>query len=286
MVTVGKYTDNNQNILEYSVLMPTEHAKALVQIVTSPDLPDKNYEVLANTLTESGIAVFFCPLDLEAEREISDTEIAEKILYQASAVRKRYKNLPFFVMGQAISSLAVSAAAASNDIYDGMILVSPDTLGAIGKLGYSKLSKIAAKDPLGYSEKAKKVIIKRAKSVREEITADTEVASMKLNNSALLSVAKLLSYVFTSQWYKDVPKGMSTLLASGDFSPLTEFAHGAQKVCNKLDDADMSDIILYVYGDNVYENVIRDKNERFSATLVKWILERAENISNARRPSF
>lgn len=286
MVTVGKYTDNNQNTLEYSVLMPAEHSKALVQIVTSSDMPCKNYETLANTLTNAGIAVFFCPLDLEGEREMSDNGIVEKILYQASAVRKRYKNLPFFVMGQAISSLAVSAAAASNDIYDGMILVSPDTLGAIGKLGYSKLVKIAAKDSLGYSEKAKKVILKRAKNVRWEIVADTEVASMKLNNSVMLAVAKLLSYVFTSQWYKDVPKGMSTFLASGDFSPLTEFAHGAQKVCNKLDDADMSDIILYVYGDNVYENVIRDKNERFSATLVKWILERAENISNARRLGF
>ena len=60
MVTVGKYTDNNQNTLEYSVLMPAEHSKALVQIVTSSDMPCKNYETLANTLTDAGIAVFFC----------------------------------------------------------------------------------------------------------------------------------------------------------------------------------------------------------------------------------
>ncbi len=285
MVTVGKYTDKDQNILEYSVFMPEGHSKALLHIVISGSETDAYYENLCKVFNSSGIAVFFSALDIASNQKKSDAELVNKILYKASAVRKRYKNLPFFVMGQAISSLAVSAAAASNNIYDGMILVSPDTLGAPGRMRFSKLRKIADKDPTELSEKAKKILLSRAGSVRKDALSDTEEAGLSLNSSAVLSVAELLSYVFSTQWYKDIPKGMSTLLATGEFSPFSDYSEGVKKVCDKLDEYDMSDVIVITYS-AASENVIRDKNVRFAENTAKWISERAENIANAKRMGF
>ena len=306
----GKFLSANgvNDVFYYIYGENLESPKAVVQI--SHGMMDyiKKYEDLIKFLNKNNIVVCGCD-DLghgETGKNSKFGFFSNKKGYRhvlndlhktTQIVKEKYKNLPFFLVGHSMGSFFARLYAYKfPQELDGLILlgtsgkVNGTALGLLildalmlfkGKKGYLKfLEKLANKSYFKY--------INNPTSGREWVTSRQDILEFYKNDpksnfsfslSAYHDMLKVLKFISSNKWYKDIDKDIPILLASGSHDPVGQYGKGVAEVYTKLEKCGQKDVQLKLYAKARHElhNEQKHITKQFFDDTLNWIEERIKD---------
>ncbi|MBR3715840.1 MAG: alpha/beta fold hydrolase [Clostridia bacterium] len=294
-------SSDSENNIVYYVWTPIGNPRAVVQIVHGMCEHMERYEEFARFLTSKGIVVcghdqlghghtarsdedlgFFAPSD-------GDKYLLEDVEKLRLIMRKKYRRLPYFLLGHSFGSFVARAYASAypEDSIDALILS-----GTCGDDLPAKAGKIAAKMIAAFRGKRYRspLLFKLAfggynKRFADEIeeskgcawvTTDKEVLDKYIND-------KFCTFRFTTQAYHDMfmlieynkehipPCSLPVYIFSGSEDPVGDYGQGVSALYEKYFDAEISDVTLKIYEDERHEVLTGVKRLEAFDDLSAWI---------------
>ncbi len=300
--TYGTFESSREvESIHYAVWTPSESPRAVVQIVHGMCEHIERYDEFASFLASHGIVVCAhdqlghghsaksdADLGFFAEKD-GDRYLLADVDIMRTVMRKKYRQLPYFLLGHSFGSFVSRAyvAAYPEDSVDALILsgTSGDSLptGA-GKLaaklisalcGKRNRSKLLFKLAFGSYNKHFPSEIKESKG-NAWVTTDKEVL-------AKYNADKFCTFRFTSQAYYDMfmilsyikthlpPCSLPIYIFSGDEDPVGSYGSGVSELYTKYFEAEISDVTLKIYENERHEVLTGlSRQEAFKDTL-EWI---------------
>lgn len=261
---------NASDSIAYYVWTPTGAPRAIVQIVHSTCEHMEHYEEFARFLASKGCVV--CGHDQlghghTAKRDedlgfFADSDgdrfLLEDLEKLRQIMRKKYRRLPYFLLGHGFGSLVARAYASAypEENIDGLIISGtyPDSLPARSRMNTAKF--IASVKGKRYRSP---LLYKRTfGSCSKRFGGDSWITTNK-DELARYRSDKLCNFRLTAQAYYDMfmllnydkthlpPCSTPILIFSGADDPIGNYAAGASALYEKYFEAEISDVSLKLY---------------------------------------
>lgn len=300
---------NGVNKVKYYIRLPETNPRGILQIVHGMCEYFERYEELCSYLCDRGIIV--CGNDhvghgesVENDDQLGffaesdgDRAVVSDVAALRDIMRKKYRMLPYVMLGHSFGSFVARAYAASNsDAIDALILSGTSgqkmpvrsgralckLVGALrGKKHRSKLihsvvfggynKRFKVKDPTGY----------------EWVTSDPEALKKYASDKkctfmftvqAYLDMFALISYIQSDKWYADLSPALPIFIMAGENDPLSEYTSGIFEMMKKLKDKNVTDLEYRIYKNERHELLTGLSKLDAFEDVYDWMSERFEGI--------
>ncbi|TCL43018.1 alpha/beta fold hydrolase [Harryflintia acetispora] len=97
------------------------------------------------------------------------------------------------------------------------------------------------------------------------------VSGQRFTASAYLDLFTMMEVANSPRWARDYPKGLATLLLSGDCDPVGNFGRGVLQVYNRLQSAGVEDLEMQLYEGARHELLNELNREEVYGDILDWI---------------
>ena len=295
-------SSNNINIVRGKIMVPVcEELKGIVQISHGMCEYIERYDEFANYLLEQGYVVAGHDhighgesVNDEKDRGFFAKENGYKYLvkdlhYMTKIVKKRYPNLPYFMLGHSMGSFISRCYIAKyGEELDGIIL-----LGTMGPqwavdAGIQLADRLIQKRGEMYkSKKLDQLCFEFANMKFEPVITkydwtcrDKEVVQNHMNDkkmsfifsvSAFKDLFYLVKYCNDEKFIKNTPKILPMLIMSGDMDPVGEDGDGVKKVYELYKKIGVKDITFKLYKNCRHELLNEINRDEIYKNILDWI---------------
>lgn len=103
---------------------------------------------------------------------------------------------------------------------------------------------------------------------------DDELSGIDFSNNAFYGAAQVAHWGTKSNWYKNVPKGLSFLLVSGEDDPIGDFGNGVKQTVGDLLKNGNKDVLFHLYPKLRHELLNEEVKKEVYFEILEWIQER------------
>lgn len=295
-------SSNNINIVRGKIMAPiTEEIKGIVQISHGMCEYIDRYDEFADYLLEKGYIVaghdhigHGDSVNDEKDRGFFAKENGYKYLvkdlyYMTKIVKKRYPNLPYFMLGHSMGSFISRCYIAQyGEMLDGIIL-----LGTMGPqwavdAGIQLADRLIQKKGEMYKSKKldqlcfefanlnfEPIMTKYDWTCRNKEVVLNHLEDKKMSFifsvSAFKDLFNLVKYCNDDKFIKNTPKTLPMLIMSGDMDPVGEEGIGVKKVYELYKKIGIKDIAFKVYKDCRHELLNELNKDEIYKDILDWI---------------
>ncbi len=308
---------NKESEIKYYVMRPETAPLAVIQIVHGMKEYIARYTELCSYLCSLGFVV--CGHDQighgESVKELSelgyfakndgDVALVSDVEQLRLIMKKKYRALPYILLGHSFGSFVARAYAASHpDAIDGLILSGTAGQKQPVKLakalcsflaffkGWKHRSNLVTNVAFsGYNSNFKF----KGCSGNEWVTSDPEElkrynADPKCTTNFTLSgyydMFSVIDYIQSEQWYSDMPKGLPIFILAGGLDPVSNNTKGLFPMMEKLHELDHSNIEFKIYEKERHEPFTGlCKREAFE-DVSAWCFEIIVGVRQAKMQSI
>lgn len=315
--TSGTYlSSDKQHNIAYYVYTPDSNPSAVLQLSHGMCEFLERYENLADWFAERGVVVCgndhlghggSCSNDDDygylGEKDGAE-HLADDLEGLRLIMRKRYRSLPYIMLGHSMGSFAARAYAVRYpDSLDGLILSG--TTGGEKHIGAAIfLAKLVAALRGGRyrSRFLRRLANGRCLGRFKGEKDPTAWLSKDMESRRNYKEDKRCSFIFTAQGYRDLfglikdissdewiaayPRQLPTLIISGTDDPVGGYGAGVQSLCDKLQDAEVYELSLKLY--QGFRHEILNEPERFTVyqDIYDWIMQVREGVLECRSQGY
>lgn len=296
-------SSNKINIVRGKILSPSniDEIKGVIQISHGMCEYIDKYDEFANFLVSRGYVVaghdhigHGDSINSENERGFFAKEDGYKYLikdlyYMTQIIKKRYPNLPFFLLGHSMGSFITRCYMVQyGEKLNGAII-----LGSMGSqwmvdAGIQLAEGIVQKKGEMYrSKKLDQLAFEFANMNFEPVTSkyawtcsDGEVANNHINDkkmnfiftvSGFKDLFYLVKYCNDEKYIKNTPKTLPILIMSGDKDPVGEEGKGVKRVYELYKKIGIKDVTLKIYKDCRHELLNEKNKSEIYKNIEDWI---------------
>ncbi len=300
---------NGVNRIKYYIRLPEISPRAIVQIVHGMCEYFERYEALCEYLCERGFIV--CgndhlghgesvnnddELGFFAEKD-GDRAVVRDIATLRDIMKKKYRMLPYIMLGHSFGSFVARAYAASNrDAVDALILSGTSGQKMPVKSGRALCKLVGAfrgnkhRSALisslvfkGYNKRFKC----KGATGNEWVTSDPEALKRYVSDKkctftftvqAYLDMFAIISYIQSDKWYSDIPPSLPIFIMAGENDPISNYTSGIFELMKKLKNQNVTDLEYRIYKNERHEPLTGlTKGEAFE-DVYEWIDERLDSL--------
>ncbi|MBR4111365.1 MAG: lysophospholipase [Clostridia bacterium] len=295
-------SSNNINIVRGKIMTPaTEEIKGVVQLSHGMCEYIERYDEFANYLLEQGYVVaghdhigHGDSVNAEKDRGFFAKESGYKYLvkdlhYMTKIVKKRYPNLPYFMLGHSMGSFISRCYIVKyGEELDGIIL-----LGTMGPqwavdAGIQLADRLIQKKGEMYKSKKldqlcfefanlnfEPIMTKYDWTCRDKEVVQNHVEDKKMSFifsvSAFKDLFNLVKYCNDDKFIKNTPKTLPMLIMSGDMDPVGEDGSGVKKVYELYKKIGIKDITFKLYKNCRHELLNELNKDEIYKDILDWI---------------
>ncbi len=209
-------------------------------------------------------------------------------------MKKKYPSLPYILFGHSLGSFVARTYIAKYNYIDGCILSGTtdggQPLGAgialssfLCLFGKKNRSKLITGISFGSNNKR----FESEGAVNSWLSSDPEVRARKENDlysNFMFSVCgfrelfKMIRFITSDEWIEKVPKSLPVRIISGEFDPLGADGVGIKSLYEKLRDAEICSLEMYLVRNGRHEpfnDVVKDD---FFTKIDVWTSEMVEGV--------
>lgn len=305
------------NDIKYYIRYPEGSPKAVIQIVHGMREFFGRYDELCEHLCSKGFVV--CGHDqlghgdsVKSEEDFGyfadkdgDIAVVSDVGILLGIMKKKYRFLPYILLGHSFGSFVARAYAANNpDKLDGLVLSGTSgqkmPVGIAKKLcsviaafkGWRHRSKLVTNIAFGgYNKRFKG----KSSTGHEWVTSDPSslekyVAEPRCTFVFTLrgyyDMFSIIDYIQSDKWFDDMPKGLPIFIMSGEFDPVSQETKGLYPMMEKLKDKDVSNIEFKIYANDRHEPFTGLNRKEAFSDVEEWTCEVVEGVIEARRQSY
>ena len=300
--TYGTFeSSSGNNTVSYCIWTPDDAPRAVVQIVHGMCEHIERYDTFARFLTSKGIVV--CGHDhighgnsVSSDQELGffsnadgDKHIVADVEQMRSIMRKKYRRLPYFLLGHSFGSFVARAYASAYpaENIDALILsgtCGDDLPSGAGRIAASIIAALRGK------RHRSKLLYKLAfgsynKHFKDEIISSKGNAWVTTDPEELerYNSDKFCTFRFTAQAYRDMfmlisynkdhlpHRSLPVYLFSGTEDPVGNYGKGVAKLYQKYFDAEITDVTFKLYQGERHEVLTGLKRQEAFEDLYAWI---------------
>ena len=304
-------SSDGETAIAYYVYTPEDTPRAVLQISHGMCEFIERYEDFAAFLCEHGIVV--CGNDHKghgasaASAEdygyfgdkgiqvlTNDLDELRKIM------RKRYRSLPFILMGHSMGSfISRDYMARYGNNVDGVILSG--TAGKHKQIGLaialsgmirffrgkryrsSLIEKLASgKYNVRFAEEKDKYSWLTKDQAIRDIYRKDERCTFTFTVEAYHDMFELLKDINTDAWAQSVPKGLPVFLIAGEEDPVGAYGEGVKEVYSLLETIELNELKMKLYPGCRHELVNETERETVYQDIVEWIDGICEGVIKCR----
>jgi len=302
----GYFPSHNQKSQVYYCHYTPDMPRAVVLIIHGMGSYAGRYDSFARMLCENGYAVYAYDL-VGHGRSVSEGEIfgsfAEKdgdvtlvkdLETLTALVRRRFRQLPFFVFAHSLGSCIARAFASSHpNVFDGMLLS-----GAVKHFYFSffkkrKLNKAIAKAGRTPSREVEALVMGDlvAPFLKEEGSwLTTDIAMLPQDDpycgramcaDAYGDMLKLISYISSDECLEATPRAMPILFLAGERDPLG--GEALRELCDEMEEMEFSKVTLTVYPGEKHELLFSRAKDTVVRDVLAFLGEESDAVVLLRR---
>jgi alpha-beta hydrolase superfamily lysophospholipase len=220
----------------------------------------------------------------------ADVSIVRDMHRVSVAVKRRYPNLPLFLVGHSMGSfLSRRYAMSYGDEIDGLILMGT---GEESKASINMGKFTVMLNSLIFGERHRSTVIAlmligrynlkflNEKSYRSWISANVEnrtrsgvdrYCTYKFTNKGYRALLDTLGYITNQNHVRLIPNDLPVLFVSGSDDPVGAFKKGVNEASNKMIDAGVNDVEIIFYDGMRHEILNEDGYELVHNDIYEWI---------------
>lgn len=306
----GYFPSANQNDkIYYRFMMPQNPPRGIVLVLHGMRshsgryqdflhfLCDHDYAVYAydhaghgRSVAEGGLYGSFAEKD-------GDIVLVKDLGSMVEIIRKRFRHLPLFVFGHSLGSFVLRAYMASHkDALDGVIIsgtCEPIQPSFFKKRKLEKLVKKAGRAPSDAVEnRMVGVFNKQFPEAGSWITtnptlfvkgADEPWYGHPMCADGYYDMFRLMQYISSDDWVKELPKGVPMLFISGSRDPVGGMGNGVAELCEALEDAGVCDLTCRIYPEEKHEIIGSLSDAVAKEEILAWLKDKTEAAVALRR---
>lgn len=226
-----------------------------------------------------------------------DVVLVKDMHSMVEIIRKRYRYLPLFAFGHSLGSFVLRAYMTSHkDTLDGAIIS-----GTCASLRFSyfqkrKLLKLVKKAGRAPSEAVEKMMIGKFEKAFNEpgswLTTNPSALVGRAHDplmvramcaDAYYDMFRLMEYISSEEWIKEVPFGLPLLFVSGKRDPLGGMGEGITSLCEDLTEAGVSDLTCRLFAGEKHEVIGSCSDDRAKEVILDWLKDKTEAAVALRR---
>ena len=300
---------NQTDEIFYRIMTPREIPMGIVLLIHGMRSHSGCYESVATYLCENGYVV--CAYDLAghgrsvgeggkfgtfAEKD-GDVVLVKDMHTMVTIIRGRYRHLPFFVYGHSLGSFVARAyLAAHPDTLDGAIFS-----GTCERLQFSfwkkrKLTRLVKKAGRSPSFEVENLMLGGFNSAFPEegswVTTNTSAFLTKSHDplgnypmcaDGFYDIFRLMSYISSDDWIKEIPKNLPFFFLSGERDPLGGAGEGIRALVDDLIEAGVSDVSYRLYQGEKHETLGSLSDALVKEDMLRWLKEKTEETVALQR---
>lgn len=299
--TEGSYRSaDKEHDLHYCVWTPEGNPRGVIQICHGMNEFIERYQATAEYL--AGLGYVICGNDMLGHGEacppddrgfFGSEDGVENIVADVEGLRlimrKRYRMLPYFLLGHSMGSFVARAYVTRYpDALDGLILCGTSGTVKSVKNGLKLLRLLIAlkgeryRSPFvyklaykGYNDRfaaEKDPVAWLSKNVENRQAAyNDERFNFIFTLRGYQTLLLLLQEISDPQWALDYPKSLPVLVLSGKDDPVGAYGSGPHEICDRLQDADVAEISLRLYDNCRHELFNEPEASDILREMGEWI---------------
>lgn len=230
-----------------------------------------------------------------AEKD-GDVVLVKDLASMVEIIRKRFRHLPLFVFGHSLGSFVLRAYMASHkDTLDGAIISGTCEKLEVSYFQKRKLEKLVKKAGRAPSDAVENLIIGRFDKQFHEagswLTTNPAAFVKKADDPSghamcadgYYDMFRLMQYISSDEWFKDVPKGVPLLFVSGERDPIGGMGKGIADIAEALDEAGVSDLTCRIYKGEKHEIIGSLSDAVAKEEILAWLKDKTEAAVALRR---
>ncbi len=308
----GVYPSSNGfSQIKYYVYTPDTAPRAILQISHGMNEYIGRYDEFARFLCEHGIVVCGNDHAGHGSSALSDDDfgffadeggdkyLVEDIRELYGIMRRKYRNLPYFILGHSMGSFVLRnyMVKYGSELSGAIVCGTAGKIGAVG-MGLALTSFLASVRGKKHRSTLVKNIAFGGYNSRFEGNTGSEWLSKNKENISQYVNDKRCTFTFTvkayndlfrmiktvnsPEWYTKVPKELPVFIISGQDDPVGNYGKGPGEVYEHLKDADLSDVRLKLYKGDRHEILNETDREEVYADILSWLGEINEGIDQCR----
>ena len=300
---------NQTDNIFYRAMMPKESPCGIVLLLHGMRSHSGRSEAFREFLCENGFAVYAYDhaghgrsvgdgglFGSFAEKD-GDVVLVKDMQSMVEIIRKRFRHLPLFVFGHSLGSFVLRAYMASHkDTLDGVILSGTCDDLRVSYFKKRKLEKLVKKAGRTPSDAVEAMMIgKFAKDFPEVggwLTTNPASYAQFANDplgghpmcaDAYYDMSRLMQYISSEDWIKEVPKNLPMLFISGERDPLGHMGDGIPSLVESLTEAGVSDATCRMYAGEKHELLNSLSDSLVKEEIISWLKDKTEAAVALRR---
>jgi len=304
----GYFPSYNQVSQIYYCHYTPDMPKGVVLLIHGMGSYSGCYKAFAELLCEQGYAVY--AYDLlghgrsvgEGEcfgtfaEENGDVALVKDLETMTAIIRKRFRQLPFFVFAHSLGSFIVRAFLASHkEVFDGVILSGTAKPMSFSFFKRLKLKKLLKKSGREYSPAVERAMLGSlvAPFLKEEgswLTTcpenlpkkeDDPYIGHKMRADAYGDIFRLLDYISGEECLDETPRATPILFLTGERDPLGGI--DLDGLLDSMDDRGFSKVGMRLYEGEKHELLGSLSHEKVIADILVFLSEETEAVTLMRR---
>ena len=292
---------NETDQIAYRMMLPEGNPRGILLILHGMRSYSGRYLDFSRYLCEKGFVVYLYDLAGHgksvgeggkfgsfAERD-GDVVLVKDLDTMVGIIRKRYRHLPLFAFGHSLGSFVVRAYIATHkDSFDGAIFCGTCQRMSFSFFQKRKLRRLCEKAGREPSEAVDALMVGAfEKAYREPggwLTTRPELLKSFKNDplsghpmcaDAYYDIFRLMQYISSDEWCREVPQSLPLLFVSGMRDPLGGNGKGIAELVDTLDDLGVCDMTVRLYEGEKHELLDSLSDGIFKEDIVNWLNEKA-----------
>ena len=303
---------NQQDNIYYRAMMPKNPPRGIVLVLHGMRSHSGQYASFCDFLCENDYAVYAYDhaghgrsvyeggvFGSFAERD-GDVVLVKDLSSMVEIIRKRFRHLPLFVFGHSLGSFVLRAYMASHkDTLDGAIISGTCEVIQPSFFKKRKLEKLVKKAGRAPSDAVEKMMIGVFnKQFPEEggwLTTNPSAFAKRADDPLMghamcadgyYDMFRLMQYISSDEWVKEVPKNLPLLFVSGERDPVGGMGNGVAELAEALEDAGVSDLTCRIYKEEKHEIIGSLSDTLAKEEILAWLKDKTEAAVALRRTNL
>jgi len=300
---------NQTDNIYYRAMMPKNPPRGIVLVLHGMRSHSGRYEDFLNFLCEHDFAVYAYDhaghgrsvaegglYGSFAEKD-GDVVLVKDLQSMVAIIRKRFRHLPLFVFGHSLGSFVLRAYMASHkDTLDGAIISGTCERIQVSYFKRKKLEKLVKKAGRTPSDDVEKLMIgkfdKQFPEVGSWVTtnpvalarrADDPLSGHAMCADGYYDMFRLMQYISSDDWVKEVPQGLPMLFVSGERDPLGGMGEGITALAEEMKEAGVTDLTCRLYKGEKHEIIGSLSDSLAKEEILAWLNDKTEAAVALRR---
>ena len=300
---------NQTDNIYYRALTPKDSPCGVVLVLHGMRSHSGQYHDFMHFLCENGFAVYAYDhaghgrsvhegglYGSFAEKD-GDVVLVKDLGSMVEIIRKRFRHLPLFVFGHSLGSFVLRAYMASHkDTLDGAIISGTCERIEVSYFKRKKLEKLVKKAGRAPSNAVGDMMIgvfeKQFPEAGGWITTNPAAFAKRADDpwtghamcaDGYYDMFRLMQFISSDDWFKEVPKGVPLLLVSGERDPVGGMGKGVADVAEALDEAGVSDLTCRIFQGEKHEIIGSLSDAVAKEEILVWLKDKTEAAVALRR---